>query len=80
MKVDFNWAGVQGQAKYPYLVLKDIRWPEGVEALTIIEYDHDWETVSASLNDLIMSECLAVLLARSDCRYHCAVFEVALSL
>jgi serine/threonine protein kinase len=41
--VDFNWAGVQGQVKYPYLISKDIHWPEGVEALAIIEYDHDLE-------------------------------------
>ena len=41
--IDFNWAGEQGQVKYPYLISKDIDWPEGVEALAIIETDHDLE-------------------------------------
>ena len=27
--IDFNWAGEEGQVKYPYL----IPWPQGVEAL-----------------------------------------------
>jgi hypothetical protein len=39
--IDFNWAGEQGQVKYPYLISKDVRWPEGVEALAVIEYNHD---------------------------------------
>ncbi len=39
--IDFNWSGEQGQVKYPYLISKDIRWPEGVEALAIIKYNHD---------------------------------------
>ena len=41
--IDFNWAGEQGQVKYPYLISKDIDWPGGVEALAIIETDHDLE-------------------------------------
>ena len=39
--IDFNWAGVVGQVKYPYLISKDIKWPKGVEGLANIECDHD---------------------------------------
>ena len=39
--IDFNWAGVEGQVTYPYLISKDIPWPEGVEALKTIECVHD---------------------------------------
>lgn len=41
--IDFNWAGEQGQVKYPYLISKDIHWSHGVEALAIIETVHDLE-------------------------------------
>jgi len=39
--IDFDWAGVQGQVKYPYLMSSDIQWPEGVELLKFIKEDHD---------------------------------------
>jgi hypothetical protein len=28
--IDFNWAGEEGQAKYPFLISPEISWPEGV--------------------------------------------------
>ena len=31
--IDFNWAGVEGQAKYPSLISSDIKWVAGVETL-----------------------------------------------
>jgi hypothetical protein len=31
----FDWAGEEGQAKYPSLIAK-IAWPEGVEALAVM--------------------------------------------
>ena len=39
--IDFDWAGVDGQAKYPYLISKDLPWPEGVGALKPIRCVHD---------------------------------------
>ena len=39
--IDFNWAGEQGQAQYPCLISPGIPWPAGVEALAVIEADHD---------------------------------------
>ena len=35
--IDFNWAGENGQAKYPYLMSPGINWPEGVKALSFIK-------------------------------------------
>ena len=39
--IDFNWAGEEGQAKYPSLISSDIKWAAGVEALGVIKKDHD---------------------------------------
>lgn len=39
--IDFNWAGEDGQAKYPSLISSDIKWAAGVEALGVIEKAHD---------------------------------------
>jgi serine/threonine protein kinase len=39
--IDFNWAGVDGQAKYPPLISTAITWPEGVEALAVMRKEHD---------------------------------------
>jgi len=39
--IDFNWAGVDGQAKYPLLISQEIGWPEGVKASALITREHD---------------------------------------
>jgi serine/threonine protein kinase len=39
--IDFDWAGEEGQAKYPYLISSVFPWPPGVQPLAIIERDHD---------------------------------------
>jgi serine/threonine protein kinase len=39
--IDFNWAGEEGQAKYPPLISPEIAWPEGVEALAVMRKEHD---------------------------------------
>ena len=39
--IDFNWAGEEGQAKYPSLISPEIAWPEGVEALAVMRREHD---------------------------------------
>ena len=41
--IDFNWAGEEGQVKYPSLISSDIKWAAGVEALGIIKKAHDLE-------------------------------------
>jgi RIO-like serine/threonine protein kinase len=41
--INFNWAGEEGQAKYPSLISSDIKWAAGVEALGVIKKDHDME-------------------------------------
>ena len=42
--VDFDWAGVQGEVRYP-LNLSQIRWAEGVRDYALITADHDKEMV-----------------------------------
>jgi len=39
--IDFNWAGEEGQAKYPSLLSKEIHWPEGVKAMAVMRREHD---------------------------------------
>ena len=39
--IDFNWAGEDGQAKYPPLISQEITWPEGVEAMAVMRQQHD---------------------------------------
>jgi serine/threonine protein kinase len=44
--IDFNWAGEEGQARYPSLISSDIKWAPGVEALGVIEKEHDMEMLN----------------------------------
>ena len=39
--IDFNWAGEDGQAKYPSLISQELRWPDGVKAMAVIRKEHD---------------------------------------
>jgi serine/threonine protein kinase len=39
--IDFNWAGEEGQAKYPLLISQEIAWPKGVEPLAVMKTEHD---------------------------------------
>ena len=39
--IDFNWAGEEGQAKYPLLISQEISWPKGVEPLAVMKTEHD---------------------------------------
>ena len=41
--VDFDWAGEEGQAKYPLLISSSVKWPDGVKPLNVIERAHDME-------------------------------------
>jgi serine/threonine protein kinase len=39
--IDFDWAGVSGQVKYPCLISSSVDWPADVKALDIIQVAHD---------------------------------------
>jgi serine/threonine protein kinase len=39
--IDFDWAGEEGRAKYPYLISPRILWPMGVAPLANLEINHD---------------------------------------
>ena len=43
--VDFDWAGVQGEARYPLNLSTNIRWADGVRDHALITVDHDKEMV-----------------------------------
>jgi serine/threonine protein kinase len=44
--IDFNWAGEEGQAKYPSLISTKITWPDGVKALNVMSREHDLDMLS----------------------------------
>jgi hypothetical protein len=44
--IDFNWAGEEGQAKYPVLISSEIAWPEGVKALAVMKREYDLDMLS----------------------------------
>ena len=44
--IGFDWAGEEGQAKYPYLINPDIDRPESVKALAFIQKAHDLEMLN----------------------------------
>jgi serine/threonine protein kinase len=39
--IDFNWAGMAGQAKYPCTLSVGIAWAEGVKAMSVMKTEHD---------------------------------------
>lgn len=39
--VDFDWAGKEGEVKYPVSISGSIKWPEGVQGLDYIKKEHD---------------------------------------
>jgi serine/threonine protein kinase len=47
--IDFDWAGEQGQVRFPSLISSSVRWPDGVKAMDIIEYAHDYDMLSRLL-------------------------------
>ena len=47
--IDFDWAGTQGQAKYPSSLNTKVAWPVGATPRAVIMCDHDREMVENSL-------------------------------
>ena len=39
--VDFNWAGEDSQARYPYLISSQIAWAPGVKRYAVMKKEHD---------------------------------------
>ncbi|KAG5634558.1 hypothetical protein H0H81_001534 [Sphagnurus paluster] len=52
--IDFNWAGEEGQAKYPYLISPGLPWPPGVQPLAVIERDHDWQMLEKMFSEPVL--------------------------
>jgi serine/threonine protein kinase len=47
--IDFDWAGEQGQVRYPSLMWSSVSWSVGVKWLDIITYAHDDDMFSRLL-------------------------------
>ncbi|KAI8972422.1 hypothetical protein BD414DRAFT_218607 [Trametes punicea] len=43
MLIDFDWAGKDGEVRYPSLLNKSVEWQQGVEDGKPIRSEHDWE-------------------------------------
>jgi len=43
MLIDFDWAGVAGQVRYPHLLSPAVMWPKDVQPLDLIKKEHDLE-------------------------------------
>ena len=39
--IDFDWAGVHMKSQYPLLISPNLKWPAGVEALSLMKKEHD---------------------------------------
>jgi hypothetical protein len=39
--IDFDWAGKHKESRYPLLISRNLPWPVGVEALSLMETSHD---------------------------------------
>ncbi|RPD56942.1 hypothetical protein L226DRAFT_615287 [Lentinus tigrinus ALCF2SS1-7] len=44
--VDFDWAGTEGEVRYPLFLSKVIRWPAGVDDDALIRPEHDDEMLT----------------------------------
>ncbi|KAF8624602.1 hypothetical protein AX17_007095 [Amanita inopinata Kibby_2008] len=49
--IDFDWAGVHGQARYPPTISREIGWPPGVGPLSAMYKSHD-DVLLGRLKDL----------------------------
>lgn len=50
--VDFDWAGIQGDAHYPSFMNMDLKWPPNVKVGMCIEKEHDLFMVNQLYNDV----------------------------
>ena len=49
--IDFDWTGEGMESQYLLLMSPNLSWPEGVEALSIKEIDHDNEMLATLLQE-----------------------------
>ncbi|KAF8555881.1 hypothetical protein OG21DRAFT_1496013 [Imleria badia] len=50
--INFDWAGKEGEVKYPLLISRSVDWPEGVRGLEYIREEHD-----LAMLDSLMQHC-----------------------
>jgi serine/threonine protein kinase len=48
--IDFDWAGIHQVSRYPLLMSPLLRWPAGVEGLTIMDTGHDDDMLTRLLD------------------------------
>jgi serine/threonine protein kinase len=48
--IDFDWAGIHQVSWYPLLMSPLLRWPAGVEGLTIMDTGHDDDMLTRLLD------------------------------
>jgi hypothetical protein len=48
--INFDWAGIAGEATYPPFINSDICWPQGASSGMRITHDHDHYWISKYLN------------------------------
>ncbi|CAH1767615.1 7779_t:CDS:2, partial [Entrophospora sp. SA101] len=51
MIVDFDWAGQEGVAKYPYIMNMNVPWSHGVQNGGMIRKEHDYNFLCKSIHD-----------------------------
>jgi len=49
MVIDFDWAGVEGTARYPPFISNRVRWPAGVQPGELLDHTHDVALLRAEL-------------------------------
>jgi serine/threonine protein kinase len=47
--IDFDWAGKHMESRYPILISRNLPWPAGVEALSLMQASHDLEMLKKLL-------------------------------
>lgn len=50
--INFDWAGKEGEVRYPDSISSSIDWPEGVQGLELIRREHD-----LAMSQSLMSRC-----------------------
>ncbi len=53
--LDFDWAGLVGEARYPPLMSQAVPWPRGAEHGAIISADHDIQLLASSFEGEVSS-------------------------
>jgi RIO-like serine/threonine protein kinase len=49
--IDFDWAGIHAKSQYPLLISRNLMWPAGVEALSLMKTEHDDDMLAQLLQE-----------------------------